>query len=95
MFVIEAAGEPVGELWFGERVTEFGRCLWIYRALDIERAWRGRGHGRAAMLRAEAEARSLGFGRLGLDVSAGNEIARNLYQSLGYAENAISMSKPI
>jgi len=45
------------------------------------------------MLLAEAEAHRRGFRRIGLNVFGGNEIARNLYRSLGYTETAIHMRK--
>jgi ribosomal protein S18 acetylase RimI-like enzyme len=45
------------------------------------------------MLLAESEARRRGLHRVALNVFGGNEVARNLYRSLGYGENAILMSK--
>lgn len=92
VFVIEVDGERVGELWFAEREGGLGRSLWIYD-VHVEDAYRGRGYGREAMLFAEAEARRRGLHRVGLNVHGGNEVARGLYQSLGYRENAIVMSK--
>src|SRR5581483_5409411 len=86
VFVIEAGGEPVGELWLAERATQFGRSLWIWD-IRIEEAHRGLGYGRAAMLLAETEARKRGCNRIGLNVFRGNEVARSLYRSLGYAED--------
>lgn len=94
VFVIEADGEPVGELWLAERVTELGPCLWIYD-IRVDDAHRGHGYGRAAMLFAEAEARERGYTLMGLNVFGGNEVARNLYRSLGYVEHAIFMSKAV
>jgi ribosomal protein S18 acetylase RimI-like enzyme len=47
------------------------------------------------MLYAEEEARRRGLNRVGLMVIGGNGVARNLYRSLGYAENAVFMSKPV
>ena len=47
------------------------------------------------MLHAEEEARRRGLRHVGLMVFGGNEVARNLYRSLGYAENAVVMSKPL
>lgn len=94
VFVVEVEAEPVGELWLAERATELGRCLWIYD-IRIDEAHRSRGYGKAAMLFAEAEAARRGYSRVGLNVSGGNQVARNLYRSLGYSENAIFMSKPV
>lgn len=94
VFVVEADGEAVGEFWFAERGTGLGRCLWIYD-IRIDEAYRGRGYGKAAMLSAEVEARQRGYSRIGLNVFGGNDIARSLYQSLGYEENAIFMSKAV
>jgi ribosomal protein S18 acetylase RimI-like enzyme len=56
---------------------------------------RGRGYGRAAMLLAEDEARRRGCPRLSLNVFGRNEVARGLYRSLGYEENAVAMSKSL
>ena len=94
VFVIEADGERVGELWLAERETGLGHGLWVYD-VHVEDAHRGRGYGKAAMLLAEAEAHRRGLNRIGLNVFGGNEIARNLYRSLGYAENAVFMTKQV
>jgi ribosomal protein S18 acetylase RimI-like enzyme len=47
------------------------------------------------MLLAEEEARRRGIGRLALNVFGRNTVARRLYQSLGYEENAVAMSKSL
>jgi ribosomal protein S18 acetylase RimI-like enzyme len=47
------------------------------------------------MLFAEAEARRRAFDRIGLNVFGGNEVARHLYRSLGYAEKAMFMGKSL
>jgi ribosomal protein S18 acetylase RimI-like enzyme len=94
VFVIEADGERVGELWVCERETGLGHGLWVYD-VHVEDAYRGRGYGKAAMLLAEDEAHRRGLNVIGLNVFGGNEIARNLYRSLGYAENAVFMTKQI
>ena len=44
---------------------------------------------------AEVEARRLGLARVELNVFGGNEAARGLYRSLGYAEWAVSMAKEL
>jgi RimJ/RimL family protein N-acetyltransferase len=94
VFVVESDGEPVGELWLAER-DDFGRrTLFIYD-IHMGEAHRGRGYARAAMLLAEEEARRRGIGRLALNVFGRNTVARRLYQSLGYEENAVAMSKSL
>jgi ribosomal protein S18 acetylase RimI-like enzyme len=95
VFVVEADGEPVGELWLCERndATE-QPCLFVYD-VHVRDSARGRGHGRAAMLLAEDEARRRGCPRVALNVFGRNEVARGLYRSLGYEENAVAMSKTV
>ena len=94
VFVIEADGRPVGDLWVAAREGDVQDGLWIYD-VRVHEAERGRGYGKAAMLFAEEEARRRGFDRIGLMVFGGNDVARSLYRSLGYAENAVFMSKPV
>src|SRR5262245_49915660 len=40
VYIVEADGEAVGELWFAERETGLGRCLWIYD-IRVDEAYRG------------------------------------------------------
>ena len=56
---------------------------------DGREAMRGRGLGRRAMELAEEEANRRGLARIELNVFGGNEVARGLYRSLGYAEVAV------
>jgi len=94
VYVIESDGEHVGELWLATRDTQLRRVLWIYD-VHVDEAHRGRGHGRAAMLFAEDEARRLGLPAVSLNVFGGNDPARGLYRSLGYVEEAVYMTKTI
>jgi ribosomal protein S18 acetylase RimI-like enzyme len=43
----------------------------------------------------EDDVRSHGLGRIHLNVFGGNERARSLYRSLGYAELAVTMGKSL
>jgi ribosomal protein S18 acetylase RimI-like enzyme len=94
IFVVEADGERVGVLWLGERDHGGEKQCHIY-LIEIDEGHRGRGFGRAAMKLAEAEARSRGLGRIALNVFGGNEVARNLYRSLGYVETSVQMAKEL
>ena len=94
VFVIEVDGEPVGHLWLVERRDAYEPTLSVYD-IDVDEPYRRRGYGKAAMVFAEEEARRRGLTRIALRVGARNEGARNLYRSLGFKENEVSMSKPI
>ena len=94
IYVVEDDGEVAGRLWLAEREWIGGTCLFVYD-VEIDEPFRGRGLGRAAMLFVEEEARRRGLPRVELNVFGGNEVARNLYRSLGYAESAVYMVKPV
>ena len=94
IFVVEADGESVGHLWVAERGTPERRTLFIY-GVEIDEAHRGRGFGRQTMLLAEVQARSRGIRRMELNVFGGNDVARGLYRSLGYAETSVQMGKDL
>ena len=94
VFVIEVEREPVGHLWLVERRDDHEPTLVVYD-IDVDESHRGRGYGKAAMVFAEDEARRRGLTRIALHVGARNDAARNLYRSLGFEENEVSMSKPI
>jgi ribosomal protein S18 acetylase RimI-like enzyme len=92
MYAIEDDGRFAGYLWLCDREGDLGHSLFVY-AVEIDEAFRGRGLGRAAMVFAEEEARRLGIAKVALNVFGGNEVARGLYLSLGYAETAVHMEK--
>lgn len=94
VFVIEADGEPVGGLWVAEREEDAAPTLFIYD-IHLDEPYRGRGYGKAAMTFTEEEARRRSCNRVSLFVGGRNEVARNLYRSVGYAENAVAMSKEV
>ena len=97
VFILELGDEPaegVGRLWLAEREIDGRKAIFIYD-IHLDEAFRGRGLGRSAMQLAEAEALSLGFHRMELNVFGGNEIARRLYRSMGYVERAVRMGKDL
>jgi GNAT superfamily N-acetyltransferase len=88
LVIEDGRGDSIGRLFFAERPAG----VWLYE-IELDEAARGRGLGREAMLALEAKARELGAEKLTLNVFAGNEIARSLYHSLGYVEEAVQMGK--
>ncbi len=97
LFALEdkATGERVGDLWFAERDSDFGEKAAFIYSIEIFEEFRGRGFGRQAMLALEGEVRSRGLTRIALNVFGGNDVARSLYRSTGYAETAVFMSKEL
>jgi GNAT superfamily N-acetyltransferase len=77
IFVVEADGERVGVLWLAEREVGGRRVYYIYY-VEIESAHRGKGHGRAAMLLAEDEARRRGLYRSLGYVETSAQMAKDL-----------------
>ena len=95
MFRVLVGDGAVGWLWLGLSAPDGDPLMaWVYD-VEIDPAYRGRGYGRAAMLLAEAEARSAGMTSIGLNVHGQNAVARSLYDSLGYAVMALQMKKPL
>ena len=94
LYAVEEGDLRVGILWLAERDNQGRKVIWVYD-VEIDERCRGRGLGRAAMLLAEQEAQARGLGRVELNVFGGNEVARNLYRSLGYQESAVWMGKDV
>lgn len=90
---VRLGDETVGRLWLGPAGPDPGRW-WIWD-VAIHEDRRGRGLGRQVMLLAEELARSHGATTIGLNVFGQNQIARGLYASLGYREQAVQMRKPL
>ena len=89
LFALEdEGGAVIGRLFFATRPAG----VWLYE-IELDERVRGRGLGREAMLAFEDLARELGAEKVTLNVFGGNEVARSLYRSLGYAEEAVHMGK--
>lgn len=96
--VIEHDGVRVGLLWLElarESTVEGGETEAFVYYVEADAAHRGRGHGRALMLLAEAQAIGAGRRVLGLNVFAGNTPAERLYTSLGYETYLHAFQKPL
>jgi ribosomal protein S18 acetylase RimI-like enzyme len=90
IWAVEVDGHRVGSVFLG--VRDGG--AWLYD-ITIAKGERGRGYGRAAMTALEDEVRRLGYDKVGLNVWGGNEVARGLYRSLGWAEESVHMRKSL
>ena len=88
-------GERVGDIWFAERTNDFDSTAAFVYWIEVWEQFRGRGFGKQAMILLEDEVRTRGLSRIALNVLGGNDAARSLYHSLGYAETAVWMRKGI
>jgi ribosomal protein S18 acetylase RimI-like enzyme len=95
LFRIVVGEAGVGWLWLGVPGPDPDPLMaWVFE-IEIEPPFRGRGYGRAAMKRAEDEARARGMTSIGLNVHGQNTAARSLYESLGYGITAMQMKKAV
>jgi ribosomal protein S18 acetylase RimI-like enzyme len=72
-------------------MTEAEFPAWCERAIQHH----GEGYGRATVHAAEQLFIAQGKSSIGLDVAGGNDIARALYEPLGYRSIMTSMAKPL
>jgi ribosomal protein S18 acetylase RimI-like enzyme len=96
-------------LWWLDDGSDTVGCLWVGTAIDqvlgdahpyvfllyVKPAHRRQGLARALMAQLEIWARARGDRQIGLQVFASNPAAIDLYQSLGYEIQAITMRKPL
>lgn len=95
-FIMNVIGDDrvVGTVWLG-RPLSGSRETWFVFDIEIDKEFRGRGFGRAAMEAAEEWTRERNGTRLGLNVFGPNLTARSLYDSLGYEVMATTMFKDL
>ena len=90
IWAVEDDGRVVGTVFVGLR----DGGAWLYD-ITIAEGERGKGYGRAAMTALEDEVRALGHATIGLNVWGGNDVARGLYRSLGWAEESVHMRRKL
>jgi len=100
VFVAEESGRVVGfvTVWsrVRPRVIEEREYEYAYVSdLVVLPAHRGRGLGRALLVRAEEHARARGAKILRIGVLARNEPARGLYRSFGFEDRVVEMTKSL
>jgi GNAT superfamily N-acetyltransferase len=96
LFVAEADGERVGFIHL-QRTADFftGRSNCHISDLAVAPKHEGNGVGKALLAHAEAWAREHHCQLVTLAVFPGNERARALYESTGYAPDLLRLAKPV
>jgi ribosomal protein S18 acetylase RimI-like enzyme len=94
-FVAVAGGRIVGLVSVCEQAHFSGQLDAYVGELVVARSWQGRGIGSELMRAAEGWAAGRGLSFICLDTGADNGPARGLYSSLGFALEAVRLTKPV
>ncbi|MRG85921.1 GNAT family N-acetyltransferase [Salinibacillus xinjiangensis] len=91
LFIIRDGDKEVGMIWLAKRSNDKG---FIYD-INVWEGNQGHGYGKQAMKEIEKVAKNLNLKSIGLHVFGHNQVARGLYEKLGYLETDIIMEKKI
>ena len=94
LYTLYDAGEAVGMIWIRADLQSPIESGFIFE-LYVDEKFRGKGYGKQAMSLIEEKARELGLKSLGLHVFAVNNVARNLYENVGYEVSSLNMTKKL
>jgi ribosomal protein S18 acetylase RimI-like enzyme len=94
LLVAHDEGQVVGTLWLHIHDGWGVRQAFVYD-VEVDESQRRRGYGRAIMTAGEAYARGQGASAMELNVFAQNDIARSLYDKLGYLVTNVNMRKEL
>jgi ribosomal protein S18 acetylase RimI-like enzyme len=92
--ILNAAGEPVGDLWFAAGVQYGLPIAYVYN-VAIDSAHRRLGYAGQALTALEEIARSKAWAGVALHVFGHNAAARSLYAKLGYIPTNLNLFKPV
>jgi len=86
--------KAVGMVWMRAELDRPVKSGFIFDVEVVEK-YRGKGYGKQAMLLIEEIARELGITRMGLHVFAYNDVAKNLYERIGYKVSSMNLLKEL
>lgn len=84
----------VGMIWLRAELDRPVKGGFLFD-VEIRQEFRGRGYGREIMSLIEEKARALEIRKLGLHVFGYNDVARKLYESVGYEVSSLNMIKEL
>lgn len=94
LYTLYDVDQAVGMIWMRADLQSPIKNGFIFE-LYVAENFRGKGYGKQAMLLIEEKARELRLESLGLHVFAVNNVARNLYKSVGYEVSSLNMTKKL
>jgi ribosomal protein S18 acetylase RimI-like enzyme len=92
LYTVTDAEQRVGIVWMRATLDTARKSGFIFD-IAIDEARRGKGYGKQAMQLIEAKARELGLESMGLHVFANNQVAKSLYEGMGYETKSLNMTK--
>lgn len=95
-FIAEVEERRAGLLWFGAKHNHISGQEegWVYN-VTVRDEFRRRGIAKRLLARGEEYARMMGYDIMGMSVAVHNEVAQELYRSLGYEQSNIILRKPL
>ena len=84
----------IGMIWLRAELDRPVKSGFIFD-VRIDEQFRGKGYGKEIMSLIEENARELGIKRIGLHVFGYNEVAKKLYERIGYKYSSYNMLKDL
>ncbi len=94
LYTLYDGDQAVGMIWLKANMDRPVKSGFIFEVY-IDEQQRGKGYGKQLMLLIEEKARELGLKSLGLHVFAYNDVARKLYEAVGYEVSSLNMLKTL
>lgn len=94
LYTLYDGDTAVGMIWLRAELDRPIKSGFIFD-VEIKEEFRGKGYGKQAMLLIEEKARELGIKRMGLHVFGYNDVAKNLYERVGYKVSSVNMLKDL
>jgi RimJ/RimL family protein N-acetyltransferase len=94
LYALHDGDTAVGMIWLRTELDRPIKSGFIFD-VEIKEEFRGKGYGKQAMLLIEEKARELGIKRMGLHVFGYNDVAKNLYERIGYKVSSVNMLKDL
>ena len=94
IFTLVDGEQTVGMIWLKAQLDRAVKSGFIFDVM-VDEKFRGKGYGKQLMLLIEEKVRELDLKSIGLHVFAYNQVARNLYESLGYEVSSLNMIKKL
>ena len=94
LYTLRDNDQYIGMIWLKAELDRPVKSGFIFD-VRIEEEFRGKGYGKEIMLLIEEKARELGIKRMGLHVFGYNDVAKNLYERIGYKYSSYNMLKDL